>query len=131
MLDTCTCIDLLRAGSETIASRARTFALDEIAISSVTLAELWHGVFRSARRQHHEALLVRFCAPLAVVPFDSFAAEVYGRLRGTLERAGTPIGPLDTLIASHAIAVGATLITSNEREFRRVPGLRVENWARD
>ncbi|HRQ72792.1 MAG TPA: type II toxin-antitoxin system VapC family toxin [Phycisphaerales bacterium] len=130
MLDTCTCIDLLRAGSEMIASRAQTFALDEIALSSVTLAELWRGVFRSARRQHHEALLVRFCTPLAVVPFDSSAAEVYGRLRGTLERAGTPIGALDTLIASHAIAVGATLITSNEREFRRVPGLKIENWAR-
>ena len=63
--------------------------------------------------------------------FDAFAAEAYGSLRAELESKGPPIGPLDTLIASHALSIGVTLITNNEREFRRVPGLNVENWLTD
>jgi tRNA(fMet)-specific endonuclease VapC len=69
-----------------------------------------------------------FCAALEIVPFDDRAAAIYGRVRAELERAGQPIGPLDTLIASHALALNMTLATSNEREFRRVANLRIENW---
>ncbi|MFH0983627.1 MAG: type II toxin-antitoxin system VapC family toxin [Planctomycetota bacterium] len=92
------------------------------------LAELQYGVVKSARPARHEVLLAGFCAPLGILPFDSIAAETYGRVRAGLERTGTPIGPLDTLIASHALAVGVTLVTNNEREFRQVAGLLVENW---
>lgn len=130
MLDTCTCIELLRSGSRSAFSRMKRFAPGEVALSSVTLAELWYGAFRSSRPEHHEAMLVGFCAPLAIEAFDSVASETYGRLRATLERAGTPIGPLDTLIAAHALSMRVALVTDNEREFRRVPGLRVENWLR-
>jgi tRNA(fMet)-specific endonuclease VapC len=73
-------------------------------------------------------LLAEFCAPLAILPFGELAAETYGRVRAELERAGTPIGPLDTLIASHALSHQLTLITNNDREFRQVAGLSVENW---
>ena len=73
-------------------------------------------------------MIVAFCAPLAIEPFDALAAEVYGTIRATLEAAGTPIGPLDTLIAAHALSIDATVVTANVREFKRVPGLRVENW---
>ena len=90
-----------------------------------------NGVAKSSNPARHRALLVEFCAPLAIEPFDGVAAETYGRLRSELESAGTPIGPLDTLIASHALSIGVTLITNNEREFRRVPGLNVENWLTD
>lgn len=99
-----------------------------MAISSITLAELQYGVARSARPAHHEALLAQFLAPLAIAPFDGAAAEVYGRVRADLERQGTPIGPLDTLIAAHALSLQSTLLTRNEREFRRVAGLTVRNW---
>lgn len=72
--------------------------------------------------------MAQFCAPLAILPFDNIAAETYGRVRAGLERMGTPIGPLDALIASHALSLRLTLVTNNEGEFRRVADLRVENW---
>ncbi len=128
MLDTNVCVELLRGRAPGLLERLRQFEIDEIAISSITLAELQYGVVKSARPARHEELLAGFCAPLGILPFDSIAAETYGRVRAGLERTGTPIGPLDTLIASHALAVGVTLVTNNEREFRRVAGLLVENW---
>src|SRR5688572_8799165 len=109
-------------------ARIRRYQIDEVAVSSITLAELQYGVAKSARPAQHELLLAQFCAPLAILPFDDIAAETYGRVRAALERAGTPIGPLDTLIASHAMALELTLVTNNQREFERVEGLRVENW---
>ncbi len=130
MLDTSICIELLRGGAAPAASRMRKHEIEAIALSSITLAELQYGVAKTARRAHHETLLIQLCAPLAILPFDDRAAESYGRLRADLERAGTPIGPLDTLIAAHAQAINATLVTNNEREFSRVTGLRVENWVR-
>ena len=128
MLDTNICVELLRGRAPGLLKRLRQFEIDEIAISSITLAELQYGVAKSARPARHAVLLAKFCAPLGILPFDSIAAETCGRVRAALEHTGTPIGPLDTLIASHALAVGVTLVTNNEREFRRVAGLRVENW---
>ena len=72
--------------------------------------------------------LEQFLLPLVVVGFDQHAATSYGRIRAALERSGTPIGPLDTLIAAHALALGLTLVTNNVRELSRVPGLTVDNW---
>jgi len=111
-----------------VLARMRSLEVDEAAISSITMAELQYGVAKSANPAKHEALLAQFCAPLDIVPFDAQAAETYGRIRAAIERMGTPIGPLDTLIASHAIALDVTLVTNNDREFRRVAGLRVEKW---
>ncbi len=128
LLDTNICIDLLRSGTRKTLARLRRYEIDQIAISAITFAELKYGVAKSARPAHHELLLVQFCAPLAILPFDHAAAEKYGQVRAALEQAGTPIGPLDTLIASHALALDATLVTSNEREFRRLDGLQIENW---
>jgi len=102
--------------------------VDNAAISSITLAELQYGVAKSARPEHNAVLVAEFCAPLAILPFDDHAAETYGKVRAALERRGEPIGPLDTLIAAHALSLDMTLLTSNDREFRRVAGLRVENW---
>ena len=130
MLDTNICFEMLRGSAALVASRMRKHEIEAIGLSSITFAELLYGVARSARRAHHETLLIQFCAPLAVLPFDDRAAESYGRLRAALERAGNPIGPLDTLVAAHAQAINATLVTNNEREFSRVAGLRVENWTR-
>jgi tRNA(fMet)-specific endonuclease VapC len=128
LLDTNLCINLMRGKAAAAFARLRRLRPDDAGISTVTLAELRYGASKSARRAHHETLIVSFCAPLAILPFDALAAEFYGTIRATLERAGTPIGPLDTLIAAHALSVGATLLTANVREFNRVPGLSVESW---
>jgi tRNA(fMet)-specific endonuclease VapC len=71
---------------------------------------------------------MEFILPFTIWPFDGDAASAYGPLRASLESQGMPIGPIDMLIAAHALSLGATLVTNNEREFRRVPGLLVENW---
>ena len=128
MLDTNACVDLIRGKAPRLFGRLQRLKVDEAAMSSITLAELQYGVAKSSDPARHEDLLTQFCAPLAIMPFDSAAAETYGRMRAELERAGTPIGPLDTLIAAHALALDVTLVTGNEREFARVKGLHVEKW---
>ena len=128
MLDTNLCIDLMRGKSAAAFKRLRSLAVDEAGISTITLAELRYGAAKSSRPAHHEALIVAFCAPLASAAFDAKASETYGNVRAALEVAGMPIGPLDTLIAAHGLALGATIVTANVREFQRVPGLAVENW---
>jgi len=102
---------------------------DNLCVSSVTLSELEYGAAKSADPQRNRLALAEFMTPLSVLPYDDAAAPVYGRVRAELERAGTPIGPLDTMIAAHALSLGLILVTDNEREFRRVSGLKVQNWA--
>ena len=131
MLDTDTCIELIRGQTPRHFQRLRTHPPDAVGMSAITLAELQCGVAKSSRPAHHATLLAEFCAPLAILPFEGSAAETYGSVRANLERAGTPIGPLDTLIAAHALSLQITLVTNNQREFRRVPGLRVENWTKE
>jgi tRNA(fMet)-specific endonuclease VapC len=128
MLDTNICVELLRGRAMGVFERLRKLRADDVTISSVTLAELQYGVAKSARAARNAGLLAQFCAPLAILPFDGQAAEIYGSVRMALERIGTPVGPLDTLIAAHAITLGMTLVTNNQREFRHVVGLKTENW---
>jgi tRNA(fMet)-specific endonuclease VapC len=128
LLDTNICVELIRGRADRVFKRLQQHTVDEIGISSITLAELQYGVAKSARPGRNTMLLAKFCVPLAILPFDNAAAEAYGALRAELERQGKPIGPLDTLIAAHALSLGVTLVTNNEREFRRVAGLRVANW---
>lgn len=128
MLDTNICIELIRGRAQRVFDRLRQHRIDDVAISSITLAELRYGVAKSAQPARNAALLAGFCAPLAILPFDDRAAGNYGSARVALERKGTPIGPLDMLIAAHALSLDMTLVTNNEREFRRVVGLRIENW---
>jgi tRNA(fMet)-specific endonuclease VapC len=128
MLDTNVCVDLLRGAGRVNVQRLKRSDLDQVCLSAVTFAELAYGVWRSRDRAQNERALVDFCAALEIAPFDDRAAAMYGQVRAQLEQAGQPIGPLDTLIASHAVALNMTLATSNEREFRRVVNLRIENW---
>ena len=102
-----------------------------VGISSITLSELEFGVARSTRPQQNKLALAHFLAPLEILPFDDQAAAQYGPIRALLESNGTPIGPLDTLIASHALALDSTLVTNNIREFARVPKLVIEDWFGD
>ena len=98
-----------------------------LGISAVTAGELYFGVRKSGSRRNL-LLLDKFLAPLELAEYGADAARTYGELRSTLEKRGTPIGPLDTQIAAHALALGVTLVSNNLREFKRVPKLRLENW---
>ena len=103
-------------------------ALTDIGVSSITAAELAFGVAKS-RSARNRAALEGFLLPLEIAEFDLSAAFAYGDLRAELERRGEPIGPLDLQIAAHALSLKTILVTNNEREFRKVPGLTLENWA--
>ncbi len=128
MLDTDTCIALINRQPRDLIKRLQTKAVGDVGISSITLAELRHGVAKSTRRDQNRAALDRFLLPLDIAAFDDLAADLYGTVRADLETAGTPIGPLDTLIASHAVSLNVVLVTHNVAEFRRVTGLRLEDW---
>jgi tRNA(fMet)-specific endonuclease VapC len=129
LLDTSICIELIREKRPGVLQRLRQCQIGSVAISSITMAELRYGVAKSRDPLRNRVAMAHFCAALEIRPFDDRAAGFYGPLRAALEQEGTPIGPLDTLIAAHALALDATLVTSNQREFSRVEGLRVENWA--
>ena len=125
ILDTCVCIDVIRGR---ISDAAYHFRGLDFGISSITLAELEYGVYRSSNPQKNEMALRHFCTGVIVYPFDAFAASTYGKIRNGLEAIGTPIGPLDTLIADHTLALNGTLITNNVNEFQRVPGLQIRRF---
>jgi tRNA(fMet)-specific endonuclease VapC len=128
MLDTNTCVDLIRRRNERILRRMQRLPPHELCVSSITLSELEYGAAKSADPGRNRLALAEFMTPLNVIAYDDAVAPVYGRVRAELERAGTPIGPLDTMLAAHALSMGLTIVTDNEREFRRVSGLKVQNW---
>ena len=128
MLDTNICIYAIKNHPEKVLSSLREHEADGLGISSISVAELYFGVSKSGSARNLAALQ-QFLEPLEIAEFDLNAAQVYGALRHTLEQLGTPIGPLDTQIAAHALALEATLVTNNPREFTRVPDLNLVNWA--
>jgi len=130
MLDTSACVDLIRNQDARILRRMKRRRPDELCVSSVTLSELEYGAAKSANPEKNRLALAEFMTPLDVLPYDDTVAPVYGRVRAALEKGGTPIGPLDTMIAAHALSLDLTVVTDNEREFRRVSGLKVQNWAK-
>lgn len=129
MLDTNICIYVMKKKPENVLRRFREELDGGICISSITLAELEYGMKHSSDPVKNEQAHLRFLAPLSVLPFGAAAASEYGEIRAYLQSRGTPIGPLDMLIAAHARVEGMTLVTNNMREFERVPELDLENWA--
>lgn len=131
LLDTNICIYLInrKPQHEAILRHMDGLMYGDILISSITVAELRYGVAKSARPEQNKEKFEGFIERFEVVAFDDAAAAVYGTIRAVLESAGTPIGPLDTLIAAHALHLQCTLVTNNVREFERVPDLKIENWA--
>jgi tRNA(fMet)-specific endonuclease VapC len=128
VLDTNICIYLIKRRPPDVLERLRATPIAKVSLSSVTVGELAYGVEKSAHPARNREALAAFLAPLTVHAFGDREAAVYGEVRASLERKGTPIGALDTMIAAHALAIRATLVTNIEREFERVEGLRVENW---
>ena len=129
MLDTNIIVYILNSRPEKVRKRFTRYSPEDICISSVTLAELEYGICNSSRPDQNRIALMMFLADIDVIPFDAQAAADYGEIRFDLKRKGTPIGANDLLIAAHARSLGLTLVTNNSREFDRVDGLKVENWA--
>lgn len=128
MLDTDTCISLIKARPDKISRRLSRLPVEDVGVSSVVAAELWYGVALSEKKKLNEAALRDFLDFVNVLDWPSGACPVYGRIRAHLKKKGTPIGAMDLLIASHAVFLSAALVTNNTREFDRVPELKVENW---
>jgi len=131
LLDTNICIFLLnqREGFRRIVSRMDGLERGDVCVSAVTVAELEFGAAASRKQGDNFARLDRFLLEFEVLSFDRPAARQYGPLRATLQARGKPIGPMDCLIAAHALSAGATLVTNNTREFSRVPGLDLVDWS--
>ena len=128
LLDTNICIYIIKRKPAAVLKRFLEYKVGDIGISSITLSELHYGVAKSEHRDKNAKALDEFIIPLEVVPFDEAAAHVYGEIRAGLEKAGTPIGSMDMLIAAHAASLGIPLVTNNTREFERVPPLRIIDW---
>jgi tRNA(fMet)-specific endonuclease VapC len=129
LLDTDTCIDALKQ-NEHVIGRLLATAREDVFVSVITEAELRTGAAKSSAPVKTLRAIENFLRPLTLIDFTSDDAIAYATVRARLERAGTPIGPLDTLLASQAVARKLTFVSNNEREFRRVAGLAVENWLR-
>jgi len=128
MLDTNTCIAMIKREPESALKKLRGKSVGQVGLSIIVLTELANGAAGSARPAQNFAALHEFLMALEVASYDYTAAMQYGSVRSSLEHKGQPIGPLDTLIAAHALALDAILVTHNTREFERVKGLRVEDW---
>ena len=128
MLDTDICIHLMKHHPQRLIKRFDRIPVGDIGISAITLAELEYGAAKSRRPDQNRAGLRSFISPLEVSAFSQAATATYGRVRAFLEKKGRIIKSMDLLIAAHAISLDVKLITNNEAEFRRVPGLRVDNW---
>jgi len=128
MLDTNTCIFTMKRQPPEVKRRLTRIPIGDVGISGIVAAELWYGVTQSAKKKHNEESLAQFLNFLAVEDWPAEAAPEYARIRSHLRKEGLPIGAMDLLIAAHALVTGTILVSDNVGEFRRVPGLRVENW---
>ena len=129
MLDTNICIYVIKKKPENVLKKLHMNMDEGIAISTITLAELMYGVEASVYPEKNTLALNQFLAIANILPFDDEAAAEYGKICAALRREGKPIGSMDMLIAAHAKARGLTVVTNNIREFGRIAGLEVENWA--
>jgi len=129
MLDTNICIYIIKRKPEKVLNKFFSFDIGDICISSVTFSELVYGVEKSQYHQKNREALEEFVLPLSVLPFDDNSSYHYGFIRSYLEKNGTPIGSLDTMIAAHARSSNAILVTNNTKEFSRVPDLKIEDWS--
>lgn len=131
MLDTNICIYAIKHKPDIVIKKFLSHDPEEICISAITYAELMHGVEKSMAVEKNRVAMSLFLSPITILQFDERAAEEYGRIKAELEKKGTPIGPMDTLIAGHARSSGLILVTSNTGEFSRVTGLAGEDWTQE
>ncbi len=128
LLDTNICIAIIKKCPPEVKAKMIQRDIGEVAISSIVLAELWYGVELSVKQAENQAALSDFLQYVLVLDWPEQAGREYGKIRAHLKQKGTPIGANDLLIAAHALALDAILVSDNSREFLRVPGLKLENW---
>ena len=128
MLDTNICIYLIKQHPVSVINRLKKQSIEDVCLSSITLAELEYGVQKSERKEHNRFALAQFVSPLDILSFDEKAALEFGRIRAFLEQKGTLIGEYDLMIAAHALSLDLILVTNNTKEFKRVSHLQIENW---
>lgn len=128
MLDTNICIFIIKRRPEHVLHKFMEQEPGNITISAITYAELLHGVEKSQAKERNRIALTMFLAEIPVIPFDDLVAQEYGIIIADLQKKGTQIGPMDTLIAAHAKSLNMILVTNNTREFARVDGLALEDW---
>lgn len=128
LLDTDTCSYVIRGASAALDRRLAMATPESLAISAITRAELMYGLEKRGKPRALSRLVHGFLDTIAVRQWDTPAADQFAQLRAALEREGTPIGVMDTMIAGHALALDATLVTNNQRHFQKVASLKMENW---
>ena len=127
LLDANTCIYIINNRPPNVLEKFRKYKAGEVGISSIAASELAYGVAKSGSAKNRKALEM-FLAPMQILPFDSQCLWFYADLRASLEKQGLSIGPMDSLIAAHALSIEGTLVTNNIKEFMRVPKLKLDNW---
>ena len=130
IVDTNICIYIINKRPIGIIQKFKQLDVGEIGVSTITVSELQYGVSKSKNRRLNEQRIEDFLFPLEILPYDEIAASIYGDIRFQLEKRGDSIGPLDLLIAAHALSRNLVLVTNNEKEFKRVKSLKVENWVK-
>lgn len=128
LLDTNICIYTINKKPTSAVSKIRSNRPEEIAISTITIAELEYGVTKSLHPDQNRAALLEFLIPFSILDFDQIASLHYGQIRMSLESKGMPIGPMDLLLAAQAKSRNLILVTNNEKDFQRIDNLRIENW---
>ena len=129
LLDTNICVYISKRRPAQVMERFDHVRPGEMGMWVITYFELMFGAWKSHQREFSLGVIEALRRWIAVLPLEEGAASEYGRVRAQLERAGIPIGNMDLLIASHALSLGLTLVTNNVREFSRIEGLKIENWA--
>ncbi len=128
LLDTNMCVYIMNRRPLNVTRKFKEHDIGDIGVSSITVSELYYGAQKSSHPEKNLQRLFNFLLPFEILPYDEAAASTYGYVRAVLERRGELIGPLDMLIAAHALSQNLILVSNNVREFQRVPGLRIENW---
>ena len=128
LIDTNICIYIMNQRPVSVIDKFKTMAPGDIGISSITVSELQYRVAKSSGKSENVRRLSEFLLPFDILPYDSKAASVYGKIRSQLEDAGQTIGPLDILIGAHALSQNLIIVTNNAKEFSRIDRLTVQNW---
>ena len=128
LIDTNICIYIINNRPPEVIRKFKSVAVGDIGISSISVSELYYGVSKSRHIKENLKRLEEFLCPFEIIPYDENASKFYGEVRSQLENQGNVIGPLDLLIAAHALSNHLILITNNEKEFKRIKSLKVENW---
>ena len=129
MLDTNICIYIIKNKPQKVLKKFEEIDPKDVSISSITASELWYGVSKSSHIERNAIALEEFLSPLTILGYDETASKTYGNIRTALEKKGKIIGSMDLLIAAHALSQNLKLVSNNTKEFKRIAGLNLENWA--